>query len=88
MQTDYAVPGGTLRENMTRKPGQKQLPEEHHGASFNWSRTHDVAGRFLGTQLDHDFVNGVENEKPVDVAVSFKKEINVLKEGANLGRVR
>lgn len=38
MQTEYSVPGGTLRENLTRVPGQKYLMDDHYGATFAWER--------------------------------------------------
>jgi hypothetical protein len=38
MQTEYAVPGGTLRENLTRKTGQQHLMDDHYGATFAWER--------------------------------------------------
>ena len=34
---DYAVPGGTFRENMQGKPGQCLLPDDHPGAKFRWN---------------------------------------------------
>lgn len=36
MWDDYAVPGGTLRENLHRRPGKPFLPEEHAGAQFRY----------------------------------------------------
>lgn len=38
MHTEFPVPGGTLRETMTRKPGRKHLADDHYGASFAWER--------------------------------------------------
>lgn len=34
---DYAVPGGTLRENFTGVKGQKRLSDDHHGSKFKWN---------------------------------------------------
>lgn len=34
---DYAVPGGTFRENMQVKPGQCLLPDDHPGAKLRWN---------------------------------------------------
>ena len=31
---DYAVPGGTMRENFYEMPGQWQLPDDHPSAQF------------------------------------------------------
>lgn len=39
MQTEYTVPGGTLRENLTRIPGQHHLMEDHFGSTFAWEKT-------------------------------------------------
>lgn len=36
MWKDYAVPGGTFRENLRREPGQKVLPSNHPGAQFRY----------------------------------------------------
>ncbi|TVY44835.1 Dimethyl-sulfide monooxygenase [Lachnellula subtilissima] len=33
---DYAVPGGTFRENLLRQPGQKHLRTDHYGSNFNY----------------------------------------------------
>lgn len=33
---DYAVPGGTARENLHCNPGQKLLPKEHPGSKVRW----------------------------------------------------
>lgn len=34
---DYAVPGGTMRENFYARPGQWQLPNDHPSAHFRWN---------------------------------------------------
>lgn len=36
MFDDYAVPGGTLRENLLRQPGQKTLRSDHYGSQFTF----------------------------------------------------
>lgn len=33
---DYAVPGGTYRENLYREPGLKRSPPDHVSAKFRW----------------------------------------------------
>jgi hypothetical protein len=38
MFDDYAVPGGTFRENLLRQPGQKTLREDHYGSQFTFER--------------------------------------------------
>ncbi|KAE9372765.1 bacterial luciferase-like protein [Stipitochalara longipes BDJ] len=37
MQKDYAVPGGTFRENLRRQPGQSLLPSNHHAAKYRYN---------------------------------------------------
>jgi hypothetical protein len=37
MWKDYAVPGGTLRENMRRASGEKTLALNHFGAQFRYN---------------------------------------------------
>ena len=36
MFEDYAVPGGTFRENLLRQPGQKTLRDDHYGSQFKF----------------------------------------------------
>ena len=36
MWKEYAVPGGTFRENLLSKPGQPTLPADHPGVRFKW----------------------------------------------------
>jgi hypothetical protein len=33
---DYAVTGGTFRENLLRQPGQKHLRDDHYGSRFSY----------------------------------------------------
>ena len=33
---DYAVPGGTYRENFYGKKGQKYPPDEHIASKYHW----------------------------------------------------
>ncbi len=51
MWKDYAVPGGTLRENMLRKPGQKLVPKEHPGARFRYDELLKTNGQPDGSIL-------------------------------------
>lgn len=37
---DYAVPGGTFRENLLRQPGQKTLRKDHYGSQFKFEGDH------------------------------------------------
>jgi hypothetical protein len=34
---DYAVPGGTMRENFYAKQGQWKLPDDHPSAQYRWN---------------------------------------------------
>jgi hypothetical protein len=36
MWDDYAVPGGTFRENLYAVPGQMFLPDHHPGSKLKW----------------------------------------------------
>ncbi|KAK4502092.1 hypothetical protein PRZ48_007903 [Zasmidium cellare] len=38
---DYAVPGGTFRENLLREPGQKRLRKDHFGSHFGAEKQRD-----------------------------------------------
>ncbi|KAJ5092933.1 hypothetical protein N7456_008794 [Penicillium angulare] len=40
--SDYAVKGGTFRENMYGKQGQSRLPDAHQGAKFFWKQGEEV----------------------------------------------
>ncbi|KAJ5293680.1 hypothetical protein N7508_008501 [Penicillium antarcticum] len=40
--SDYAVKGGTLRENMYGKKGQARLPDAHPGAKYFWKEGEEV----------------------------------------------
>ena len=39
---DYAVPGGTFRENMYAQDGQNRLPKEHPGTKYAWRKDEEV----------------------------------------------
>ena len=34
---DYAVPGGTYRENFYEQQGQKYPPQQHTAAKYHWA---------------------------------------------------
>ncbi|RDW61482.1 dimethyl-sulfide monooxygenase-1 [Coleophoma crateriformis] len=38
MWKDYAVPGGTLRENLHERPGMPYMPEEHTAAKYQYEK--------------------------------------------------
>jgi hypothetical protein len=44
MWKDYAVPGGTFRENLLREPGQKTVPATHAAARFKYKELKKQAG--------------------------------------------
>lgn len=73
MWTDYAVPGGTFRENLM---GSKELREDHYGSKFKWGHEENTPAEkpvqttlpILGTGMN---VNGGEwksdvRETPVE----------------------
>jgi hypothetical protein len=43
MWDDYAVPGGTFRENLHGRPGKPYLPEEHQAAKFRYNKLKETA---------------------------------------------
>jgi hypothetical protein len=43
MWKDYAVPGGTFRENLHNRPGKPYLPEEHQAAKFRYDKLKETA---------------------------------------------
>jgi len=64
MQTEYAVPGGTLRENLLRQPGQAHLRSDHYGSGFSWERNHDENGKEI--VRDTPVRSGKESKKVAD----------------------
>ncbi|PYH98120.1 xenobiotic compound monooxygenase, DszA family [Aspergillus ellipticus CBS 707.79] len=40
--TEYAVKGGTMRENMSGQPGETRLSETHPGAQYFWKKGEEV----------------------------------------------
>lgn len=40
----YAVPGGTLRENMNAQAGYSELSDDHPGSRFKWNAKTEVGG--------------------------------------------
>lgn len=81
MWEDYAVPGGTFRENLHGRPGKPYLPEEHQAAKFRYSKLKETAeiDKFGNVTIDRipqeeeKIVNGVEilkvSEKVAEVEV-------------------
>jgi hypothetical protein len=70
MWEDYAVPGGTFRENLHGRPGKSYLPEEHPGAKFRYSELKETAeldehGNVTINRVPEEekVVNGVERLK-------------------------
>ncbi|RDW65501.1 hypothetical protein BP5796_10193 [Coleophoma crateriformis] len=47
---DYAVPGGTFRENLLRQPGQRTLRSDHYGSGFKFEG--EEAGVLNGTAVE------------------------------------
>lgn len=53
---DYAVPGGTFRENLLRQPGQKSLRKDHYGSQFDYDN--DWHARTNGSNVVETRENG------------------------------
>lgn len=59
---DYAVPGGTFRENLLRQPGQKTLRKDHYGSQFTFEREQmNVNGVNGGTKRKRSVSNMQES---------------------------
>lgn len=48
MWTDYAVPGGTFRENLL---GHRHLADDHYGAKFKYSRDTNALSNFCSEEI-------------------------------------
>jgi hypothetical protein len=57
--SDYAAPGGTARENISSKPGERLLAPEHPGAKLRWNASHTV------TETER-VANGSSNESKIE----------------------
>jgi hypothetical protein len=75
MQTEYAVPGGTLRENLLRQPGQAHLRNDHYGHGFAWEKNHDEYGKEIVKQKT---VVEREIQQPAEKAESKTVEQQLL----------
>jgi hypothetical protein len=71
MWADYAVPGGTFRENLHGRPGKPYLPGEHQAAKFRYNKLKETAGinEFGNVTINkapeemEQIVNGLEDLK-------------------------
>jgi hypothetical protein len=71
MWADYAVPGGTFRENLHGRPGKPYLPGEHQAAKFRYNKLKETAevDEFGNVTINRapeereQIVNGLENLK-------------------------
>jgi len=64
---DYAVPGGTLRENYLGIKGRNRLDESHTGAKFMWKAGEKVpAFAKETTNGEKDITNGVKRKREGD----------------------
>lgn len=43
MWKDYAVPGGTFRENLHGRPGMPYMPDEHTAAKYRYEKLNEWA---------------------------------------------
>ena len=50
---DYAVPGGTLRENYFARPGENRLADNHPGAQYFW-RTGELKPNYAAKASDRE----------------------------------
>ena len=72
MWKDYPVPGGTLRENLYSKPGQKTVLETHPAARFHYTELLETNGDGKGGILidrvngDIPVTNGIEKANGIE----------------------
>lgn len=62
---DYAVPGGTLRENYTGVEGGKRLAETHQGSKFVWRAGEEEAG-FIREQREKEGEAGNGTKRKIE----------------------
>jgi hypothetical protein len=67
MWKDYAVPGGTFRENLRRKAGDNNLPPNHIGAQFRYDALKEKYADKFG-----DIVIDRKKEKEDDAGLESK----------------
>jgi hypothetical protein len=72
MWKDYAVPGGTFRENLRREPGAKILPQNHPGAQFRYEILNANADEFgdvtISRKMEPPATNGVSSSEVNETA--------------------
>lgn len=61
---DYAVPGGSFRENLLRQPGQHHLRADHYGSKFNYKGDEFVPWEAEG------LLTSKTNDDDVEVAIT------------------
>lgn len=77
MWDDYAVPGGTFRENMHRKPGNKLLPKTHPAEELRYDNLKtagktDTSGHVVIDKAKEaeELIKGVEGLKVSSVEIT------------------
>lgn len=73
MWKDYAVPGGTFRENLLREPGQKTLPADHPGAQFRYENLKKQPGVL---DAEGDIVINRRDAEPEPVTADGMARVN------------
>jgi hypothetical protein len=71
MWNDYAVPGGTFRENLRRKAGDKNLSSNHHATKFRYNALKEKYANNNG-----DIV--IDKKKEEEELASFSRKTNGL----------
>ncbi|PCD24093.1 hypothetical protein FGRA07_11448 [Fusarium graminearum] len=80
---DYAVPGGTYRENFYGIPGQKYPLEEHVASSHLWSAPKDESSELGEHHIGGDFEdNDVSKQELVSIIDDAVGNPDVLDEGS------
>lgn len=66
--SDYAVPGGTYRENLTETKGQREPRDDHPAAAMTWRefKSEKVSVNGVHEQKTNVLTNGYRNDDADD----------------------
>lgn len=72
MWQDYAVPGGTFRENISSKPGQSYLTDDHPGSKCRGTYESTTSEGEIVTP--HTIVSTPSEPSAVDIKLTSKRK--------------
>jgi hypothetical protein len=82
MWNDYAVPGGTFRENLQLTPGDPYLPSSHPAAQYKWDK--EYAPWDGGAKEDLAPTMEISSEPVIEVPVSVETSLKEVTKGNSL----